>query len=166
MTSKYETLLKNDVWISDTFSLEHQKFNDLDYRCNKISAVSTRSPKEFHQLEIFYWHNLNSCRRVCKFAKSDCLLHHLQCTTNKRQRFTIFEEWKTNLMSLAILFHLLCAQHVSDINISIFRSLRLCWRITTSSSCSVKTDVLAISVTLRFVVVCLLWCVLSPCCNW
>jgi hypothetical protein len=31
-----------------------------------------------------------------------------------------------------ILFHLLCAQHVSDINISIFRSLRLCWWITTS----------------------------------
>jgi len=35
-------------------------------------------------------------------------------------------------MSLAILFHLLCAQHVSDINISTFRSLRLCWWITTS----------------------------------
>jgi len=35
-------------------------------------------------------------------------------------------------MSLAILFHLLCAQNVSDINISIFRSLRLCWWITTS----------------------------------
>jgi hypothetical protein len=35
-------------------------------------------------------------------------------------------------MSLAILFHLLCAQHVSDINISIIRSLRLCCRITTS----------------------------------
>jgi len=34
-------------------------------------------------------------------------------------------------MTLAILFHLLCAQHVSDINISIIRSLRLfCW-ITT-----------------------------------
>jgi len=31
------------------------------------------------------------------------------------------------LMSLAILFHFLCAQHVSDINISIIRSLRLCW---------------------------------------
>ena len=44
----------------------------------------------------------------------------------------IVEEWKTNLMSLAILFQLLCAQHVSDINISIFRSLRLCWWITTS----------------------------------
>ena len=35
-------------------------------------------------------------------------------------------------MSLAILFHLLCAQHVSDINRSIFGSLRLCWWITTS----------------------------------
>jgi len=34
-------------------------------------------------------------------------------------------------MSLAIVFHFLCAQHVSDINISIIRSLRLfCW-ITT-----------------------------------
>ena len=44
----------------------------------------------------------------------------------------IVDEWKANLMSLAILFRLLCAQHVSDINISIFRSLRLCWWITTS----------------------------------
>ena len=34
-------------------------------------------------------------------------------------------------MSLAILFHFLCAQHISDINISIIRNLRLfCW-ITT-----------------------------------
>ena len=46
--------------------------------------------------------------------------------------YDIFDEWKTNLMSLAILFYLLCAQHVSDINISIFRSLRLCWWFTTS----------------------------------
>ena len=29
----------------------------------------------------------------------------------------LFEEWKTNLMSLAILFHFLCAQHVSDIRL-------------------------------------------------
>ena len=35
-------------------------------------------------------------------------------------------------MSLAILFHFLCAQHVSDINISMIRSLRLCCWITTS----------------------------------
>ena len=43
----------------------------------------------------------------------------------------IVDEWKTSLMSLAILFHLLCAQHVSDINITIFSCLRLCWYITT-----------------------------------
>jgi len=35
-------------------------------------------------------------------------------------------------MSLAILFHFLCAQHVSDINIPIIKSLRLCCWITTS----------------------------------
>ena len=35
-------------------------------------------------------------------------------------------------MSLDILFHFLCTQHVSDINISIIRSLRLCCCITTS----------------------------------
>jgi len=35
-------------------------------------------------------------------------------------------------MSLAILFHFLRTQHVSDINISITRSLRLCCWITTS----------------------------------
>ena len=44
----------------------------------------------------------------------------------------IVDEWKTDLMSLAILFHLLCAQHVLDINIFIFRSLRLCCWITAS----------------------------------
>jgi hypothetical protein len=44
----------------------------------------------------------------------------------------IVEEWKTNLMSLAILYHFLCAQHVLDINMSIIRSLRLCCWITTS----------------------------------
>ena len=38
-------------------------------------------------------------------------------------------------MSLVILFHVLCAQHVSNINISIIRSLRLfCW-ITTFVRC-------------------------------
>jgi len=37
----------------------------------------------------------------------------------------IVEEQKTNLKSLATLFHFLCTQHVSDINISIIRSLRL-----------------------------------------
>ena len=35
-------------------------------------------------------------------------------------------------MSRVILFHFLCAQHISDINISIIRSLWLCCWITTS----------------------------------
>jgi len=51
-------------------------------------------------------------------------------------------------MSLAILFHSLYAQHVSDINISIIRSLRLCCWITTS------------------VVVFSVHCVLEILCHW
>ena len=44
----------------------------------------------------------------------------------------IVEEWNNNLMSLGILFQFLSVHHVSDINISIIRSLRLCCWITTS----------------------------------
>ena len=66
-------------------------------------------------------------------------------------------EWKTNLMSLAILFHLLCAQHVSDINISIFRSLRLCCWITTSVVLFCKDGWFSVCVNLRCIVVCV-WC--------
>jgi len=51
-------------------------------------------------------------------------------------------------MSLAILFHFLCAQHVSYINISIIRSLRLCCWITT------------------LVVLFLVRCVLEIWCGW
>jgi len=35
----------------------------------------------------------------------------------------IVEDYKTNFVPLAILFHFLCAQHVSDKNVSIIRSL-------------------------------------------
>ena len=38
--------------------------------------------------------------------------------SDPRPQLKLVDEWKTNLMSLVILFHLLCAQHVSDINIS------------------------------------------------
>ena len=69
----------------------------------------------------------------------------------------VVEEWETNLMSLAILFHFLCAQHVSDINISIFRSLRLCWWFTTSVILFRKDGWFSVSVNLRCVVVCV-WC--------
>ena len=51
-------------------------------------------------------------------------------------------------MSLAILFYFLCTQHISDINISIIRSLRLCCWITT------------------LVVLFLFCCVLEIWCGW
>ena len=60
-------------------------------------------------------------------------------------------------MSLAILFHFLCAQHVSDINISIIRSLRLCCCITTSVVLFCKDGWFSVSVNLRCIVVCV-WC--------
>ena len=69
----------------------------------------------------------------------------------------LVQEWKTNLMSLAILFHFLCAQHVSDINISIIRSLRMCCWITTSIVLFCKDGWFSISVNLRCRVVCI-WC--------
>jgi hypothetical protein len=60
-------------------------------------------------------------------------------------------------MLLAILFHFLYAQHVSDINISIFRSLRLCCWITTSVVLFCKDGWFSVSVNLRCMVVCV-WC--------
>jgi len=48
----------------------------------------------------------------------------------------IFENKRPTWCHLLFLFHFLCARHVSDINISIIRSLRLfCW-ITTLVVCS------------------------------
>ena len=63
---------------------------------------------------------------ILGFEYSECLMFIGPCI------IAIVDERKTNLMSPAILFYFLCTQHVSDINISIFRSLRLCWWITTS----------------------------------
>jgi len=57
-------------------------------------------------------------------------------------------------MSLPVLFHLLCAQHVLGINISIFRSLRLCWWITTS----------AVLFSVRCVLELLLWLIFGGVC--
>jgi hypothetical protein len=67
------------------------------------------------------------------------------------------EEWKTNLMSLAILFRFLCVQHVSDINISIISSLRLCCWITTSVVLFCKGGWFSVSVNLRCIALCV-WC--------
>ena len=60
-------------------------------------------------------------------------------------------------MSLAILFHFLCAPHVSDINISIISSLRLCCWITTSVVLFCKDGWFSVSANLQCIVVCV-WC--------
>ena len=62
-------------------------------------------------------------------------------------------------MSLAILFHFLCAQHVSDINTSIIRSLRLFCRITTLVLLFCKDGGFSISVNYGAY-----WCVLVVTC--
>ena len=63
-------------------------------------------------------------RTAALYMQTDVYLQQHECPA----QFFLEEEMfhtKTKLTSLAILFHFLCAQHVSDINISIIRSLRL-----------------------------------------
>ena len=73
---------------------------------------------------------------LCSFLQSpltsSLLGPNILLSTLFSNTLKLVEEWKTNLLSVAILFQFLCAQHVSDINISIIRSLRLCCWITTS----------------------------------
>ena len=85
-----------------------------------VKQIGLVSVCEWRRVEGFYdlSQNLWTCPENLMFI-GPCII-------------VIVEKWKTNLMSLAILFHFLCAQHVSDINISIIRSLRLCCWITTS----------------------------------
>ena len=49
-------------------------------------------------------------------------------------------------MSLAILFHFLCTQHISDINISIIRGLRLCYWILFHFLCTQHVSDINISI--------------------
>ena len=55
-------------------------------------------------------------------------------------------------MSLAILFHLLCAQHVSDINISIFRSTSRCSQANHLFEC--QSHDLQVSITFLYATGC------------
>ena len=84
-----------------------------------ISSNFTRFYRNLLSPSSAYTKSAHDKRNLCLTFIGPCIIE-------------IVDEWKTNLMSLTILFHLLCAQHVSDINISIFGSLRLCWWITTS----------------------------------
>jgi len=58
------------------------------------------------------------------YIRNNYMFRHLTMVILRlRNEKNLVEERKTNLMSLAILFHFLCAQLDSDINISIIRSL-------------------------------------------
>ena len=89
-----------------------------------LHAVSSFSfiPVIFPKLVLFFnsFAMLWSVRRINDRPKCVIVVQSEQkgrgYSLNKLN-LLIFEEWKTNLMSLAILFHFLRAQHVSDINI-------------------------------------------------
>ena len=136
---------------SSVASLRHPQSTDLD--------PGVEGNKFFQNLRLLH------CAKISPKTASVLTTNFENLITQKNDEI-IIDKWKTNLMSLAILFHFLCAQHVSDINISIFRSLRLCCWITTSFVLFCKDGWFSISVTLRCVVVCLVWCVLSPCSSW
>ena len=104
-------------------------------------------------LELVLWYGLQSCRciitdviKVIKMPSFQYFLYHREqkkvigglspqsCTNISLISFPLFpsltknlivEELKTNLMSLIVFISLIFAQHVSNINMSIFRSLRL-----------------------------------------
>ena len=70
------------------------------------------------------------------------VVHYQPCSFNWSQTLSGFvEEQKTNLMSLAILFHFLCAQHVLDINICIIRSC--------ASACNTDTKNITTTVVIQ-----------------
>ena len=101
------------------------------------TAVQVSSCKSQHRPYSAQWNIIcilcsKLWRKPEKKSIASTEIKHLQATRSRKKHRTKVDEWKTNLMSLATLFHLLCCQHVSDINISIFRSLRLCSWITTS----------------------------------
>ena len=66
---------------------------------------------------------------------SACFTNGIISVESRHMNFNSYikvEKLKTNLMSLIVFISLIFAQHVSNINMSIFRSLRLWWWITTS----------------------------------
>ena len=128
-------------------------FCPADKVCLVVSILLGNSPaSEFYMCRRFGTHCMfHLHRRVGGYELSTYLMFIGPCI------IVIVEEWKTNLMSLATLFHFLCAQHVSEINITIIRSLRLCCWITTSVVLFCKDGWFSFCVNLRCTVACV-WC--------
>ena len=135
----------------------------LHWSLTRVTGIDLSTCEHYDSISLYCSCNGICFRQICRENQNT---HFVNLMFIGPCIIAIVDEWKTNLLSLAILFHLLCAQHVSDINISIFRSFRLCWWITTSVVLFCKDGCFSVSVNLRCVVVCLVWCVLSPCCSW
>jgi len=112
---------------------------------------------------IFQTLRLNFLKHFSLFANlsvhvmiNDALTYAINMLPLQRDVQESLKNKRQTLMSLAILFHFLCAQHVSDINISAIMSLRLFCRITTLVYCS------WFDVCWRFGVAGLEW---YPCCR-
>ena len=67
------------------------------------------------------WRLCNLLAVTTRMTLENCVFIYEYDTLN------IVEEWKTNLMSLAILFHFLCAQHVSDISTGLSKKMDGIW---------------------------------------
>ena len=121
-------LLMMDILISET-CWAHKKWNKI---ASDIKLV-------FHSSAVLWYSWQFSALNLLKICVHSTLIAWCKTSLNINSVSNVYwtvhhcNSWgmKTNLMSLVILFHFLCAQHVSDINISIFRSLRPCWWITT-----------------------------------
>ena len=123
--------IKHSIWSCTPWLVTTHFFWAYCSYCTLIKFVSVGVTSSFRRIKgpkhgQTNSHNSVLCTtRDCVPTRYDDLMFIGPCI------IVIVEEWKTNLMSLATLFHFLCVQHVSDINTSIIRSLPLfCW-ITT-----------------------------------
>ena len=103
-------------------------FSFLHTSCDTRFALGITKLK-FNNSNILSLDLIPLCFIVSKIGSRTAVSHNKFYSS--RQHMLHSWKQKTYFMSLAILFHFLCAQHVSDINILIIRSLRLfCWIIT------------------------------------
>jgi hypothetical protein len=104
--------------------------------CYLIAWLQTFAHPSFHILFPLVKHLFLSCIvwRCVKYCCNGISLFNY-CLSNKIHN-TIVENKRPTWCHLQFLFHFVCSQHVSDINISIIRILRLFCLITTLVVCS------------------------------
>ena len=133
-------------------TLEQPKHVAVIYSCY-IKVVLWRIVFFYYEtINVIIAENCNESSYACKDLSTESAIHnnHREVLNNSGHKsfanlleYMVFNRKYSKILSYTwrmkdqldvtcyILFHFLCAQHVSNINISIIRSLRLCW-ITTS----------------------------------